>query len=147
MTVMGMLAVRVTSGGCPGASHHDITVIAERISHATVMARVDWAVPGVVVVNRSPHHVEQAEDDDPQQVDHVPVGRTRLNHRHAWSERVAVPDSTARPSEFSHHDSHDQQPQRHVEQVHAGEHVIEVEELLGRGAAQRDPCVASLHHS
>ncbi len=96
-TVIGMLALALPPE-CPGASHHEITVNADRTSHATVIARVDRAALGVVVVNRSPHHVEQAEDDDPQKVDHVPVGGARLDHRHAREERVAVSDSTAGPS-------------------------------------------------
>lgn len=58
------------------------------------------AVVGVVVTG-SPHHVEQAEDDDPQQIDHVPVGCARFDHGHpaaAWVAQVA------------HHDPEDDEP-------------------------------------
>lgn len=87
-TVIGMLAV-ATFDRCPGASHHDDTVITVRASHTTVMVRADLAdadadadadaVAGCVVTD-SPHDVEQSEDDDPEQIDHVPVGGALLDH-------------------------------------------------------------------
>ena len=47
---------------------------AERTSHAYVVVAAGRLSAFTAAVTRSPHHVEQAEDDDPEQVDHVPVG-------------------------------------------------------------------------
>jgi hypothetical protein len=60
-------------------------------------------VRAAVVVIGWPHHVQQREDDGPEQVDHVPVGGPGFNHEHSATSRVA---------QFARHDAQDQQAEQ-----------------------------------
>src|SRR6478752_6965275 len=128
-TVMGAFATACPPVW-PGASHQETTVTAERMSHAYVVVLAGRLSAFTAAVTRSPHHVQQAEDDYPQQVDHVPVGGPGFDHGHA---------SLARVTQVARDDSQDEQTETDVEQVHAGQHVIEHEELVaGHGVAGGD---------
>src|ERR1700730_4546108 len=89
-TVLAQLGPAGAPRPCAGAKNHDTIVMADRMIHAYVVVRA------AVVVTGSPHHVEQGEDDDPEKVDHVPIGGPGFDHRHSAKTRVAkFPDYTA----------------------------------------------------
>src|SRR6478609_6737243 len=136
-TVMGTLAM-APSEECAGDNHQDPMVMAHSAIHARVMARLppregpgaaaaSWADSVDVIV--SPHDVEQTEDGDPEQIDHVPVGGPLLDHRYPAKPRVA---------ELANGDTQDQQSQCDVKQVGTGEHVVEREERDRTGISRSD---------
>src|SRR6202048_507661 len=123
-TVIPTLGAAGAPWPCAGAKNHDTIAMADRMIHAYVVVRA------AVVVTGSPHHVEQDEDDDPEKVDHVPIGGPGFDHRHSATTGVAqFPDDHAQ----------DHQAEADVEHVHAGEHVVEHEEFVARhGVALSD---------
>lgn len=70
----------------------------------------------------SPQNVEQCEDDDQSKCDHVPVRCDLLDHQRTASAWV---------SQFAHDNAEDDEAHEDLEEMDAGELVVETEELVG----------------
>src|SRR3954468_88306 len=68
----------------------------------------------------SPHHVEQGEDDHPEEIDGVPVGRARLDHLVRASSRIG---------QLTDDDAEHDEPEQQVDGVDAGEEEEVLHEL------------------
>src|SRR5256885_299817 len=133
MAATSSLPTAVVDWDSPGARSQARIVAADRTAQAVRMARLSWRRSGLRVAvgwgMGSPHQVEEGEDDDPQQVDHVPVQDALFDQRGS---------ALVGRGQFAEGDAEDEQAEEQVGEMDAGEDEVVAEELVGDRVALAD---------
>ena len=84
------------------------------------------------------NQIEQREEENPHDIDEVPVKTADFNRREVLGRNLVAPD-------LGDHPQHDADADDHVQRVHTGHHEVKREENFG--VAERDLGVVPLEHA